>query len=201
MQKFSNFIIMIIAFSACTIKQANPEKWTDKEVNNWFEKKEWLGDWQAQPDKTVNQRTFAISYFKNKERWDKAFQFLSTANLKELPVGKQELDGKNLFVSIDEYTTKAKSETRYESHKKYADIQYIIAGEELMGLATPDQVEVTDSYNEEKDIAFYAFEGGNYIMATPENFVVFFPEDIHRPLVNVTEPSKARKIVVKVLLD
>ena len=116
-------------------------------------------------------------------------------------MGKQELDGENLFVSIDEYTTMDKSETCYESHKKYIDIQYIIEGEELIGLTTLDKVKVTEPYNEGKDIAFYEFEGGEYIKVTPENFVVFFSEDLHRPMMKVDENSNVRKIVVKILID
>ena len=111
------------------------------------------------------------------------------------------MEGEHLFVSVDDYTTKDKSETRYESHRKYIDIQYVIEGEELMGLTTLDKVEITEPYNEEKDIAFYEFEGGDYIKATPGNFVLFFPEDVHRPVMKVNENSRVRKIVVKVLIE
>jgi YhcH/YjgK/YiaL family protein len=201
MYKFSILMMMIIAFSACTSKHSNPETWTDEEVNNWFEKKEWLGGWDVQPDPSVNRRTLAELYFKNPERWDQAFHFLKTTNLKELPLGKQELDGPRLFVSTDEYVTKDKADTRYESHQKYVDIQYVIEGEELMGITTLDKVTVTEPYNEEKDIAFYAFEGGEYLKVTPASFVIFFPEDVHRPVMKVTENTKVKKIVVKILID
>ena len=201
MYKISILIIMTIVFSSCTSKQSNPEKWTETEIDNWFEKNEWLGGWDVQPDKSIDRRALALNYFKNQERWDLAFQFLKTADLKELPLGKKELDGQRLFVSIDEYTTKDKSETRYESHKKYIDIQYIIDGEELIGLTTPDKVEVTEPYNDEKDITFYAFEGGDDIKVTPGNFVVFFPDDVHRPVMKATANSKVRKIVVKILME
>lgn len=201
MYKISILIIMIIAFSACSTKQINPEKWSDEEVNSWFEKQEWLGGWRVQPDASVNKRSLAIHYHKNTRHWDQAFRFLKTADLKNMPLGKQELEGVHLFVSVDDYTTKNKNKTRYESHKKYIDIQYVIEGEELMGLTTLDKVEVTEPYNEEKDITFYSFEGGNYIKATPENFVVFFPEDVHRPVMKVNENSRVKKIVVKILIE
>ncbi len=82
---------------------------------------------------------------------------------------------------------KDKSETKYESHKKYIDVQYVIEGEELMGLTTLNKVKVTETYNEDNDIAFYEFEEGKYLQATPENFVVFFPEDVHRPGMKANE--------------
>ena len=192
---------MIVAFSACTPKQTNPEKWTDDEVNSWFEKQEWLGGWNVQPDASVNKRSLAIYYHKNMRHWDQAFKFLNTANLKEMPLGKQVLEGAHLFVSVDDYTTKDKSKTLYESHKKYIDIQYVIEGEELMGLTTLDKVKVTEPYNEENDIIFYEFDGGEYIKATPKNFVVFFPEDVHRPVMKVNENSRVKKIVVKIMIE
>ncbi|MCJ7772781.1 MAG: YhcH/YjgK/YiaL family protein [Desulfobacterales bacterium] len=201
MYKFSILMLMIITFFACTPKQSNPEKWTDEEVNSWFEKQDWLGGWQVQPNASINKRSLAIHYHNNTHHWEQAFQFLKTANLKELPLGKQELEGQHLFVNVDGYTSKDKTDTRYESHKKFIDIQYVIEGEELMGLTTLDKVEVTEPYDEGKDITFYQFEGGNYIKATPENFFVFFPEDVHRPTLKVHENSPVKKIVVKILID
>jgi biofilm protein TabA len=193
--------IIIMTLTTCTNKQGNPEKWTQDEVNSWFEKKDWLNGWQVQPDESINKRSLAIQYFKNKKHWDQAFTFLKTADLKNLPIGKQELEGDHLYISVDEYTTKDKSDTRYESHRKYIDIQYIIEGEEMMGLAPLDKVEVIEPYNAEKDIAFYQYDGGKYITATPKNFVIFFPTDAHRPTMKVNENSKVRKIVVKVMVE
>jgi YhcH/YjgK/YiaL family protein len=192
---------MIIAFAACTSNSTNPEKWTDDEVNTWFEKQEWLNGWQVKPDESVNRRTLAVYYHKNSRHWDQAFQFLKSSDLKNLPLGKQELEGKHLFISVDEYVSKDKIETRYESHKKYIDIQYVIEGEELIGLTTLDNVEITEPYSVEKDITFYAFDGGEYLKATPGNFLIFFPEDVHRPMIKVNENSKVKKIVVKILME
>lgn len=192
---------MMLVFSACTQKQDdNPETWSDEEIDAWFEQKAWLNSWDVTPDESINRRSLAVQYFRNKKHWDQTFAFLKTHDLKNMPLGKQELDGDSLFVNVEEYITKDKSETRYESHKKYIDIQYIIEGEEVIGLTTPDNLEVTEPYTEEKDIAFYSFDGGEYVKATPENFVIFFPEDAHRPLIKAEENSKAKKIVVKVML-
>lgn len=191
----------IIASTGCSEKNTNPAKWTDDEVNTWFEKKEWLGGWNITPDKSVNKRTFAVLYHNNPRHWDQAFHFLKSANLKELPLGKQELEGEHLFVIVQEYYGKLKSDALYESHKKYIDIQYVIEGEELMGLTTLDKVTVKEPYSDEKDIAFYDFEGGDYLKATPENFFLFFPEDVHRPSITTGDSVQIKKIVVKILIE
>ncbi len=187
--------------TACSEKNSNPEKWTEDEVNNWFNKKEWLGGWNVLPDASINKRTFAVLYHKNPMHWDQAFNFLKSANLKELPLGKQELEGEHIFVNVQEYFGKEKSDAFYESHKKYIDIQYVIEGEEIIGLTTLDKVTVKEPYNEEKDIAFYDFDGGDYLKATPDKFFLFFPEDVHRPSITAGDSIQIKKIVVKILIE
>lgn len=194
-------IMTILATVACSDNKPDPAKWTDDEVNNWFEKKEWLGGWNVAPDASINKRNFAIYYHKNPRHWDQAFHFLKSANLQELPLGKQELEGQHLFVSVAEYYGKQKPETLYESHKKYIDIQYVAKGEEIIGLTTLDKVTIRDPYSEEKDITFYDFDGGEYLKATSENFFLFFPEDVHRPSITTGDSVLVKKIVVKIKID
>jgi YhcH/YjgK/YiaL family protein len=194
-------IMTIIASAACSDKKPDPSKWTDDEVNNWYEKKEWLQGWNVSPDASVNKRNFAVYYHKNPRHWEQAFHFLKSANLKDLPLGKQELEGEHLFVSVAEYYGKQKPDALYESHKKYVDIQYVIKGEEIMGLTTLDKVAVREPYNEAKDIAFYDFDGGEYLKATPENFFIFFPADVHRPSITTGDSVLIKKIVVKILIE
>lgn len=194
-------LILIMISTACSEKNTDPAKWTDDEVNTWFEKKEWLSEWNVSPDASVNKRNFAIYYHKNPRHWQQAFQFLKSANLKELPIGKQELEGEHLFVSVAEYYGKQKPDALYEAHKKYIDIQYIIEGEEIIGLTTLDKVTIKEAYDEEKDITFFDFDGGDYLQATPKNFFLFFPEDVHRPSITTGDSILIKKIVVKILIE
>ena len=72
-------IIMLIAgflnIFGCNSSK-DPSKWSEKKLNKWFEKGEWLNGWTISPDASINRQEFAISYFRNKERWDKAYVFL-----------------------------------------------------------------------------------------------------------------------------
>ncbi|MBN1821386.1 MAG: YhcH/YjgK/YiaL family protein [Prolixibacteraceae bacterium] len=201
MKQLSVLILIIIAVMSCTEKNVNPEKWNEAEINSWFEKQDWLGGWKVQPDASINRKSLAVQYFKNQRHWDQAFNFLKSSNIKNMPVGRQELEGDHLFVIVDEYISKEKAETRFESHKKYIDIQYVISGKELMGLTTEDNVTVTEPYNAEKDIAFYDYDEGKYILATPSNFLIFFSDDIHRPTIKAGENETVKKIVVKILVE
>lgn len=204
LKMYSKLILLIMAIltvGACTDKNVDPAKWSEEEVNSWFEKKEWLGGWDVQPDASVNRRTLAVMYHKNPRHWAQAFHFLKSADLKNLPPGKQELEGEHLFISVAEYYGKQKPDALYESHKKYIDIQYVAKGEEIIGLTTLDKVTVKEPYNEEKDIAFYEFEGGKYLKATPGNFFIFFPEDVHRPSITTGDSVLVKKIVVKIWIE
>lgn len=191
-------LILMIVVMSCNEKKSDPEKWNDKELNGWFENQEWLTGWDVQPDASINKRTLAVQYHKNQEIWDQAFNFLKTSDLQNIPVGRQDLVPNELFVIVSEYISKEKSETRYESHKNFLDIQYVISGKELMGITTADNVTVDEPYNETNDIAFHTFEGGDYRLATPGNFLVFFPADVHRPSVADGEGVPVKKIVVKI---
>ena len=193
--------MIILTTAGCSSNKSNPEKWSDEEVKSWFEKQDWLGGWKVSPDESINKKLLAVYYHKNPRHWDQAFHFLRTADLKNLPLGKQELEGEHLFVSVMEYYAKQKQDALYESHKKYIDIQYVIKGEEIMGLTTLDKVEVRDPYDSEKDIAFYNSDEGNFYKATPENFFIFFPEDVHRPSITTGDSVLVKKIVVKIMVE
>ena len=95
-------IMMLTSFLSligCT-SPTDPSTWSDKKINKWFEKGEWLNGWKVSPDASINKKTFAVSYFKNRERWDKAFIFLNESNLKKLELKRYDIDGDNLIYSL-----------------------------------------------------------------------------------------------------
>ena len=182
-------------------KSKTPDKWSEKELSEWFSKGEWKQEWDAMPDESVNQKEFALLYDENQERWDKAFQFLSEQNLAELAKGKYELEGADLFVNVDEYITRNEEDVLFEAHKKYADIQVLVSGEEKIGVLPLDATTVTIPYDEEKDIMFLTAESENYRLAVPGRFFLFFQQDAHRPKLKSAENIPVRKVVVKVRIN
>lgn len=163
----------------------------------WFKKKEWLGGLKIQPHSSVNVHEFARQYKLNKEYWDKAFAFLKEKDLTTLPNGKYPIEGDQVFASVTENPTKAYDSTQWESHRKYIDIQYVIKGEERMGVNPVAQSTVIKSYNEARDVANYSAEGKIY-SATPESFFIFFPTDAHRPNITPGGNKPDKKITIKV---
>lgn len=139
------------------------------------------------------------NYSSINKNFEKAFEFLKHNDLKELAVGKYEIDGDNVFASVQEYITKTEEEMNWESHEKYIDIQLIVEGQELMGYAPVEGLEVKEDLRPEKDFIIYkeTLRGSN-INFTNGDYAIFFPEDAHRPGCAVGECSKVKKIVVKV---
>jgi YhcH/YjgK/YiaL family protein len=198
---FFTLTISIMVIACTPQKSKTPDQWSKKELSEWFSKGEWKQGWSAAPDESVNQKEFARLYFENLERWDKAFQFLSEQNLAELEKGRYELEGADLFVNVNEYVTRNEEDVLFEAHKKYADIQVLISGEERIGILPLDATTVTIPYDEEKDIMFLTAEEENYRLAVPGKFFLFFPQDAHRPTLKSAENILVRKIVVKVRIN
>lgn len=192
-------ILMTICFS-CTNKPADQKFRNEAQLNEWFTKGEWKSGWEVLPDESVNRKELARHYFTNRERWEKAFTFLNSNDLSKLAIGRYQLEGDSLFVNVSEYTTLNEEETRFEVHQKYADIQYLVSGEEKIGIVALTESTVTDPYNPEKDAAFLTTAENHYRLASPERFFIFFPDDAHRPGVKNVENIRVRKIVVKVLI-
>ena len=187
--------------SGCT-GSSDPSAWSAQKIDTWFEKGDWLNGWQVKPDQSVNRKAFAVSYFKNKERWDKAFIFLKTNDLTALELKRHDIDGDNLYAPVSEYLTKNEEDARYEAHQKYIDIQYVVSGKELIGVAPMSQKkDVLEAYDSTKDIEFLTVTGGENLPALPDRFFIFFPDDAHRPGLKDGENSPVRKVVVKVKID
>ncbi len=141
-------------------------------------------------------------YFSVNDKFEKAFAFIKKAVAEELPAGKYEIDGKELYASVLEYNSKAKADAKFEGHRKYIDIQYIVSGIEEIAVANIAKVEKKTEYNEEKDVEFYELCGKETVgVIEAGEYGIFLPEDIHQPSVafkGVSAPVK--KIVVKVKL-
>jgi len=128
-------------------------------------------------------------------------RWLSKNNLKEIELGKHIIDGKNLFVNIQEYQTK--TDAKYEAHKKYVDIQCVIKGEEVVGVTEKENCTTIIPYDEEKDIEFMDINTKEKYQTLSEGeFIILYPEDAHKPSMAIDgKPEFVKKAVVKVRID
>lgn len=153
------------------------------------------------PDESVNKNEFERHYALNPVFWDAAFDFLEKTDLDSIKPGKYDIIGKDVYASVEEYISKDEDKSRYEAHRRYADIQYVISGSEKIGVVPLSSTEENVPYNEVKDICFLKSEHDSYFNASPKNFFVFFPEDAHRPGVKIQEKIPVHKIVIKIKVN
>ncbi len=141
----------------------------------------------------------AEHYYAMHPNFEKAFAFLRQSNLAALPAERYDIDGDRVFCMISKGPGRSRAEAKLEAHRKYIDIQYVIAGSDDMGWKpTADCELVETAYNAEKDIEFFNDEPDSWTEVPAASFVIFFPQDAHAPLVGSKEIHKAvLKIAVK----
>lgn len=204
MKKLIVSLMVLLGFFGITGSKSDsdPSTWSNKKVEKWFATSEWAGGWTVTPDASINKREFAVSYFKNKDRWQKAFKFFRNNDLLKLELKRYDIDDDNLYATISEYLSKNEETAKFEAHRKYIDVQYVISGKEVINIAPLTTVkEVITPYDSTKDIEFMTVDKVVNSKATPSNFFIFFPDDAHRPGLKDGVNSPVRKIVVKVRID
>ena len=133
------------------------------------------------------------------KNYEKAIDFLMNSDLEHMEVGKYEIDGKEVYASVQEYTTLPWEEAKFETHENYTDIQYIIKGDEIMGYAPKASLKVKVEYNPEKDVTFYTNDvRGLDVPAHDGMFCIFQPQDGHKPKAMHQKPCAVKKVVVKI---
>ena len=135
----------------------------------------------------------------------RGLDYLASLNPETFVPGRTEIDGDTLFATAAEYQSKPRAAAKWESHRRYADIQLIVAGEEQIAYAPIASLTPKDAYDEAKDRTLYHDDAtpqgpAQLFRYRPGHFAIFFPEDGHMPDLALGEPAPVRKIVVKVKL-
>ena len=140
-------------------------------------------------------------YFILGEKFKKAFDFLKNTNLKNLEDGSYEILGKEIYANVQSLKTKPIEEKKWEVHRKYIDIQYVIKGKEKMGYGIlEDFSEITNPYDNEKDVEFLDGKDFNFVNVKEGDFVIFYPNDVHAPMLAYDKPTEIKKVIVKIAI-
>ncbi|WP_303908303.1 YhcH/YjgK/YiaL family protein [Thiohalomonas denitrificans] len=128
-------------------------------------------------------------------RFTEAFAFLH-ADPASLARGRHDIAGDELFAIVSQEDGRPRDEARLECHRRYIDIQYIVAGVDEMGWKpTSVCTRPRGEYSAGKDILFFEDRPEAWVATPAGGFCIFFPEDAHAPLVS---PHPIGKIVLKV---
>lgn len=121
-------------------------------------------------------------------------EFLAKTDFSKLEDGRHVIND-YMYVNVETYQTK--EDALFEAHRDYIDIQYIISGEEKIGVARYSDCKENIPYDKERDIEFLNGEGEFYPMRTGD-YMILYPTDAHKPSISLNEKATVRKAVVKV---
>ncbi len=128
-----------------------------------------------------------------------AFEFLRRENLAQLPPGRHDVDGDRLYAVVIRDNGHGCENAKLEAHKKYIDIQFSLAGCDLIGWKSTDTCsEIDQPFDEESDAALFADKPDAWMATPPGTFAVFYPEDAHAPM---AAEGPLHKVVMKVAVD
>lgn len=105
----------------------------------------------------------------------------------------------NVHVNIENNHTKIRKKRKFEAHREYNDIQYVITGSELLTIAPVSKLKGLIPYVPEKDIEFYvnSLNVEDYILNAGE-FLIIPPWRTHIPCTNINGGTNVRKTVIKI---
>ena len=186
-------VILIVSCSANNTKSQHKQSETMATSINWDIV---LNKFKAKPDSSINMDSFRTHYELYPKRWKLVFDYLNNLETNPLVPGRTDLSN-DVYVSISEYKTKKEEDVSFESHREYIDLQYVIKGNEYIGLSH-NATENVIPYDAEKDIAFYKANMEKLLLANSEQFFLFFPEDLHQPCMATGQCSDVKKIVIKI---
>jgi biofilm protein TabA len=139
----------------------------------------------------------AHKYFSVHPLFAKAFEYIQQTDLANASDGKSDIaESLKAIISNAPGKTKETSLQKFECHNKNIDIQLCIKGVETIGWKPREKcTSPKGEYNDEKDVLFFDDAPDTYFQLSDGQFAIFFPEDVHAPMIGEGE---IKKLVIKV---
>ena len=134
-------------------------------------------------------------------RMKQALDYLAQARSAGLADGRYEIDGDRVYALVQSYETlPAGDDAKYEAHRNYIDVQFIVDGIEAMGWAPLEAMVENKPYTPEKDVVLGTCPpaAATLVKVTAGQAAIFYPADAHAPKLAAGAPCPVKKIVVKV---
>lgn len=197
LKALSTLLISILLVSVVSLTLSCKNSKNNMEDKQWFSKGEWLNELPLKAHSSTNQEAFEKLYKANPILWKKAFQWMKDTDLEAIDPGTYVIEEGNLKAIVSDAPAPEIEQVKWEAHKYFSDIQYIVRGKALMGVAPVSEASVSEAYDSDSDVAFYTTEG-EYYTAESGTFFIFTPEDAHRPGIRVEGFDTVKKVVIKV---
>lgn len=119
--------------------------------------------------------------------------------------GRYEIDGDKVYASVADYDTEISEPPMFEVHRRYADLQAVIAGSETIFVRMAAGLPVKAPYDPKKDCEFLLPDGKAAevnVQLFPGYFTLLFPQDGHMGKgVTCLGKNPVKKVVVKIALE
>jgi YhcH/YjgK/YiaL family protein len=147
--------------------------------------------------------------------WKLAFDWLKSVTV-ATPAGIHKLQGEDVYVNVHGYDTLPPEQCRFESHRRYLDLQYCISGGEMIDWSLASGLTPDGAYDADKDLLFYQSPDSRLpdfavshlpalplspffsLPMSPGSFAIFHPSDAHRPKVRNGVNQRVFKLVIKI---
>lgn len=132
------------------------------------------------------------------EKLTEALDYIKNLDKSTLTPGKHEVNDE-FFYNYMEYEAKEPTDSIFEAHKNYVDVQYIVDGQERVDVSFEEYMELDTPYDVEKDIMFFKNpqESFSRILGADE-YIIVLPHELHKPGQKVGQNGNVKKIVGKV---
>jgi len=136
-----------------------------------------------------------------KQRLDKAVDYIDNLDFDSLSLGTHEVSP-DFYFNVMEYVPSPEEKVRYESHRKYIDIQRLFEGEERMMVADTSMLSPATRYDADKDCLLYENSTSlSGLLFRPGSCLVLFPNNAHKAVRNGDNGQKVKKIVGKLMIN
>jgi biofilm protein TabA len=146
----------------------------------------------------IDSLSNAKKYFCVHPLFAKAFEYIQSQNLEMIEPGTYDISGDQLKAIVSDKAGKTVEEStaKFECHDKHIDIQLCLKGKEKIGWKPRNTCSQQKAeYNPEKDVTFFKDAPDMYFQLTGGQFAIFFPDDVHAPMIGEAE---IKKMVIKV---
>lgn len=143
---------------------------------------------------------YTKNYYNLSDKIKLALKYLEENNLKDFDNGRYDILGNDIYINVQDYNSKLETQGKWEAHRKYIDIQFIIKGSEKIGVGTIENFQALEAYDETKDLEFLKNTNNNYqfLNMNENDFTILYPQDVHMPQIAINTPSYVKKAVVKI---
>lgn len=135
----------------------------------------------------------------SQKRLARALEWLASTDLSSLELGRNEIDGDEIFANVMSFETSPADSKSFEAHRAYHDIHCVIEGAEIIEIAPVEDCTPLQDYDEKDDFCLYDGPGEvSRVLLRAGDICLTPPADAHKPGCCVGEPAPLRKLVVKV---